>query len=178
MAWNIRFRNWRLMLVLGAMVAALCVSVGGAGAAPRTPEVGRLTGQYRAAQQQAQAMTTRLTVAVQYAAKLDALIAKLKGKGQTTTALEQAAAAFRTGIEQARTKLQAASATLAAHTGFDDTGKVTNADQARATVQQAHDQMEQAHKTAVDTFKALHVAMMAYGKSHREAQEPTPPPAP
>ena len=178
MVWNLRFSQWRLILVLAAVVAAMCMSVIGVGAAPSTPTQAALTGLYRAQQQQTAAMSKRLAGAVQYATKIDALIAKLKGKGQSTTALEQAVAAYRAGIAQASAKLQAANVLLAAHAGFDATGKVTNTDQARATVQQVQSQIEQAHKTAADTFKALHLAMQIYGKSHRDAQEPAPPEVP
>ncbi len=87
-------------------------------------------------------------------------------------------AAFRTGIAMARAEWQVASATLAAHTGFDGAGKVTNADQARATLKDAHGHMEQAHTIARGAYEKLHAAIVAYRKAHREVKEPVAPPQP
>ena len=120
----------------------------------------------------------RLKNAGQYAGKIDELIAKLKAKGKDTAALEQAVAAFRSGIAQARAEWQAASATLSTHAGFDAAGKVTNADQARATLKDAHGHMEQAHTIAHAAYEKLHAAIVAYRKAHREVKEPVAPPQP
>jgi hypothetical protein len=137
-----------------------------------------LTRAYKLEQQRLRLQDVRLKTASQYAGKIDQLIAKLKAKGQDTAALEQAVAAFRTGITQARAEWQAASATLATHAGFDGAGKVTNADQARATLKDAHGHMEQAHTIARGAYQKLHAAIAAYRKAHRELKEPAAPPQP
>jgi len=87
-------------------------------------------------------------------------------------------AVSRTEITNARAEWQAASATLAAHAGFDATGKVTNADQARATLKDAHGHMEQAHSIARGAYEKLHAVIVAYRKAHREVKEPAAPPQP
>jgi hypothetical protein len=175
-----RFSRWTLGLV--AALVALCATVGltnaAPGAAPNPPNPSALTGQYRAQQQQLRAQDMRLAQATQHAAKIDVLIAKLKSKGQDTAALEQAVAAFRASMAQARAAWQAASDTLALHAGFDNDGKVTNADQARATLAAAGASMRQVHQIAVDAYKALHRAIVAYRQAHRDVPEPAEPPAP
>ena len=120
----------------------------------------------------------RLKNADQHAGKLDRLITKLKAKGQDTAALEQAVAAFRTDIAKARAEWQAASDALDTHAGFDNDGKVTDADQAHATVKDAHSHMEQAHTIARGAFEHLHAAVVAYRKAHRDVKEPVAPPQP
>ncbi len=177
-----RFSRWTLALLVA--LVAVGISFGSASAAPANkpatpnPANAALARAYKLEQDRLRLQDVRLKNAGQYAGKLDQLIAKLKAKGQDTAALEQAVAAFRTGIAMARAEWQAASATLAAHTGFDGAGKVTNADQARATLKDAHGHMEQAHTIARGAYEKLHAAIVAYRKAHREVKEPVAPPQP
>jgi hypothetical protein len=176
-----RFSRWTLALLIA--LVAVGMSFGSASAAPAnpttpTPANAALTRAYKLEQQRLRLQDVRLKNASQYAGKIDQRIAKLKAKGQDTAALEQAVAAFRTGITQARAEWQAASATLATHAGFDDAGKVTDADQARATMKDAHGHMEQAHTIARGAYQKLHAAIAAYSKAHRELKEPAAPPQP
>jgi uncharacterized membrane protein len=87
-------------------------------------------------------------------------------------------AVFRTSITRARAEWQSASAILATHAGFDAAGKVSNADQARTTLKDAHGHMEQAHTIAHAAYKNLHAAIVAYRRAHRQATEPVAPPEP
>jgi len=177
-----RFSRWTLALLVA--LVAVGISFGSASAAPANkpatpnPANAALARAYKLEQDRLRLQDVRLKNAGQYAGKLDQLIAKLKAKGQDTAALEQAVAAFRTGIAMARAEWQVASATLAAHTGFDGAGKVTNADQARATLKDAHGHMEQAHTIARGAYEKLHAAIVAYRKVHREVKEPVAPPQP
>ena len=174
-AW---FNRWTLAL-LAALVAvgmsfgsAYAAPAGGAGATKGNPALSRM---YRDEQQRLKLQDARLKRAAEYVAKIDSLIARLKVKGKDTAALEQAAAAFRAGIAQARAEWQAASDLLAAHAGFDAAGKVSDADQARATLKDAHSHMEQAHTVARGAYKSLHEAIVAYRKANREVKEPVAP---
>ena len=177
-----RFSRWTLALLVA--LVAVGISFGSASAAPAAGTGGptkadlALSRMYKAEQQRLKLQDARLKNAGQYAGKIDSLIAKLKAKGKDTAALEQAVAAFRTGIAQARGEWQAASATLATHAGFDGSGKLINADQARATLKDAHSHMEQAHTIARGAYKKLHEAIVAYRKAHREMKEPVAPPQP
>ena len=173
-----RFSRWILTLLIA--LVAVGMSLGSVAAAPAkptrpNPANAGLTRAYKVEQDRLKFQDVRLKNAGQYAGRIDELIAKLKAKGQGTAALEQAVAVFRTEITNARAEWQAASATLAAHAGFDATGKVTNADQARATLKDAHGHMEQAHSIARGAYEKLHAAIVAYRKAHREVKEPVAP---
>ena len=176
------FSRWTLALLIA--LVAVGMSFGSASAAPASgspapkPANAALTRAYKLERERLKLQDVRLRNAGLHAAKLDELIAKHKGKGQDTAALEQAVAAFRSSIDGARAEWQAASATLATHAGFDGDGKVTNADQARATLKDAHGHFEQTHKIARGAYEKLHAAIIAYRKAHRDAKEPIAPPQP
>jgi hypothetical protein len=120
----------------------------------------------------------RLKRTDQFADKFETMIAKLQAKGQDTAALEQALTTFRAAIEQAYTEWSAAKSALDTHAGFGANRKVTDADQARATLQDAHDHMEQAHAIAKAAFRDLRTAFVAYRKTHRRVPEVPAPPQP
>ena len=177
-----RFSRWILALL--AALVAIGMNIGSAAAAPASkptspnPTNAALARTYKLEQNRLRLQDVRLKNAEVYAGKIDQQIAKLKAKGQDTAALEQAVAGFRTSITQARAEWQSASATLATHAGFDAAGKVSNADQARATLKDAHSHMEQAHTIAHAAYKSLHAAIAAYRKAHRQVTEPVAPPEP
>jgi hypothetical protein len=177
-----RFSRWTLALLVA--LVAVGISFGSASAAPANrpttpkPANAALPRTYKLEQNRLMIQDIRLKNAVLHADKLDQLIARLKAKGQDTAVLEQAVAAFRADIATARAEWQAASTTLATHTGFDNNGKVTNADQARATLKDAHSHMEQTHTIARSAYQKLHTAIVAYRKAHREVKEPLAPTQP
>lgn len=177
-----RFSRWILALLIA--LVAVGMSIGSASAAPAAPAGGAakaelaLSRTYKAEQHRLKLQDVRLKNADKYAGKIDSLIAKLKAKSQDTAALEQSVAAFRSGIAQARAEWQAASAILATHAGFDGVGKVSNADQARATLKDAHGHIEQVHTIARAAYKELHAAIAAYRKAHHGVAEPVAPPQP
>ncbi|HEU5101215.1 MAG TPA: hypothetical protein VFU22_19460 [Roseiflexaceae bacterium] len=171
-----RLSRWTLA-VLVALVA-VGMSFGSASAAPANPAAKQdaaLSRKYNEQKQRLKLQDVRLNRALEYATKIDSLIAKLKAKGKDTASLEQAVAAFRDGIARARAEWQAASDTLTAHAGFDAAGKVVNADQARATLKSAHEHMENTHTIARDAYKSLHAAVAAYRKANRQVKEPVAP---
>jgi hypothetical protein len=177
-----RFSRWILALLVALVAAG--ISFGSAAAAPAgkptppKPNNAALARTYKLQQNRLKHQDVRLKNAEVYAGKIDQQVAKLKAKGQDTTALEQAVAAFRASIAQARAEWQQASAVLTTHAGFDDAGQVTNADQASATLKDAHSHMEQAHTIARTAYRSLHAAVVAYRKAHRQMAEPVAPPAP
>ena len=178
----VRLSRWALALVIA--LVAVGMSFGSASAAPRggpdrpPKEKPRLERAYKLAQQRLQIQDLRLKRADEYTGKIDALIAKLKGKGQDTTAIEQAVAAFRSTMAGARQEWQVASDILTAHAGFDGQGKVTDATQATATLKDAHNHMQQVTKIGRGAYKDLRAAIAAYRKAHRTVAEPPAPPSP
>jgi hypothetical protein len=175
------FSRWSLALLIA--LAAVGLSFGHAAAAPARsagkPGANvKLTQMYRVAQLRLRVQGQRLKRAELFAGKFETVIAKLQAKGQDTAALAQALTAFRAAIEQAYTEWSAAKSALDTHTGFGANGKVTNADQARATLQNAHDHMAQAHAIAKAAFHNLRTAFTAYRKTHRKVPEVPAPPEP
>jgi hypothetical protein len=172
-----RFSRWTLALMVA--LVAVGMTIGSAWAAPAGGTGDKLNAalsrRYKQEQQRQKLQDARLKRADEYALKIDGMIAKLKAKGKDTAALEQSVAAFRAGIAQARAEWQAASDTLAAHAGFDVAGKVSNADQARATLKSAHEHMESAHTIARGAYRTLHEAIVAYRKANRGVKEPATP---
>jgi hypothetical protein len=172
------FSRWTLALLIALVAAG--ANFGSASAAPSKPVPSNATNAalsrtYKLEQNRLKVQEVRLNNADKHAGKVDELIAKLKAKGQDTTALEQAIDTFRAEIAKARTEWQAASTALSTHAGFDAAGKVTNADQARATLKEAHSHMQQAHLIAHAAYVNLHAAFATYRKAHREVKEPVAP---
>jgi uncharacterized protein YhaN len=182
MSRSLRFSRWALTLIVA--LVAVGMSVGSASAAPRgrpdspPKDKPRLEYAYKLAQQRLQIQDLRLKRADDYAGKIDALVAKLKGKGQDTAKLEQAVAAFRSAMASAGQEWQTASDILTAHAGFDGQGKVTDATQAAATLKDAHSHMQQASKIGGGAYKDLRAAIVSYRKAHRAVVEPAAPPSP
>ena len=160
--------RWILALMIALLASGMSLGYAAAapaGGAPRADK--KLAQMYRLEQQRLRVQGQRLTKAAAFAAKFDQLIAKFKAKGQDTAALEQTVAAYRSAIERARGEWTAAQSALGTHAGFDSDGKVTNADQARATLQDAHSHMKQAHTIAKGALKDLRRAFAAFRKAHR-----------
>ena len=164
----------RWVLALLVALVAVGMDFGSAAAAPASPKPPvhqKLTQMYRFEQQRSKIQGERLKRTVAFASKLDQLIARQKDKKQDTAALERAVGSFRAALDRAWAEWQAASTGLTAHAGFDNDGKVTNADQAGATLKDAHGHMEQAHTIARNALRELHGAIAAYHKAHRGAPE-------
>lgn len=166
----------RFTIALLVALMAIAATVGSAFAAPgpgNQPPANPagLTRAYREQQARLKLQDLRLKHAAEFAGKVEAMVAKLKAQGKDTAALERALAEYRAAIERARSEWQAAAATLAKHAGFGDDGKVTNADQARATLKDAHGHMEQTHKIAHEAFVALRKAMAEFRKANRGTPE-------
>ncbi|HRC76153.1 MAG TPA: hypothetical protein PLO33_10780 [Kouleothrix sp.] len=174
MASIVRIRRFAIALLVA--LAAISATVGSAlAAAPATtPSAGQsaLAQRYHTEQDRLKVQDLRLQRAADFAAKVDALVAKAKAKGKDTAALEAALASYRAAIVSARAEWQAASDALAAHAGFDAAGKVTDAAQALATVQSAHEHMAQAHTLAHGAFVAMRKALADFRKANRSLTQP------
>lgn len=174
----------RVPLALLVAFLVLAATVGQTYAAPGSPGDGgqrtnaALERGLQEARQRLSRQDQRLNWANDHAARIDAMIAKLKAKGKDTAALEQAVAAFRSKIGEARQQWEAAKALLANPAGFDAQGKVTNADQARNSLQQGRDAMNKVTETAKTAYRDLRKAVETFRKANREANPPAEPEQP
>ncbi|MEO7911376.1 MAG: hypothetical protein ABIV47_17155 [Roseiflexaceae bacterium] len=121
-----------------------------------------LEKQYSLRQQQLRSLYKMITRAQRRSAEISTMITYAKSKGVNTAALEQALATYNTKLVAARAAWQTASAALASHTGFSNAGKVTNLDQARATLNTARSALELSYRTAQSAEELLNKALAAF----------------
>jgi hypothetical protein len=119
---------------------------------PRPGQVEReahLKNWYQREQNWLNAQTEHLANLNERAAQAQSWIDELKGEGEDTMALEAALAAFNSQIASAQAAHDTAAGLLAAHSGFDDAGNVTDAEQARQTLVDAREALNSAHQIIV-----------------------------
>ncbi len=88
-------------------------------------------------------------------AKLNTEIQKLKSNGTNTSDLEAIAADFSNMMQEARAGQQKTEVLLTAHTGFADSGLVTNNTDAQAFLKQVDDSQKETIKTLRDASRLL-----------------------
>jgi hypothetical protein len=98
------------------------------------------------------------------------LIDKAKENGKDVAALQAALDAFEAAIKDARPTYESVKGIINSHQGFDHTGKVTDAEKAKATVQEMNSKLQMIHSMMGETGKALRDAIKAF----REANKPAP----
>ena len=159
----LRIARW-----LAPTLAALFVLIGTFGVAaaaergattPPPPNYAELEQQYQLRQLQVRSLDELLKRDEHRTTEVAALIARAKAAGKNTAALEQALAAYRSKLGAARTAWYTAAVTLKTHTGFSTAGKVTNADQARATLKAATGALEQSYVAARSAEELLNKAL-------------------
>jgi hypothetical protein len=151
-------------------LAALLVLIGTFGVAsaaergsttPPPANYAELQKQYNLRQLQLRSLDELLKRDDRRSAEVAKLIAYAKAAGKNTTALEQALATYRAKLGVARTAWYTAAAVLKTHTGFSAAGKVTNPDQARATLKAATSALEKSYLTARGAEELLNKALAA-----------------
>jgi hypothetical protein len=116
----------------------------------------------------------RLDVAGQIASHVPEWVASLKGKGCDTAALETAAAAFSQHIASAQAARDMVSGLIAAPLGFDSSGAVTDAKQARELIKQAVQSFRDAQKEFVSAAREFRQAAnpaRECGQAHSQGNE-------
>lgn len=101
-------------------------------------------------------------------AKIQAMIDKAAEKGKDVSALQAALDAYADALLASKPAYDALGEIINAHAGFDENGKVTNSEQAQATIKEARAGMQALKDSMGGTFKALREAV----KSFREANKP------
>jgi hypothetical protein len=128
---------------------------------PQAPNA-ELEQQYRLRQQQLRSVYDMIKRDQRRSEEVAKMIVHAKAEHKNTAALEQAMATYREKLGTASTFLQTAAAALKIHAGFSDAGKVTNLDQARATLKVAGSALEQAYRTAQGAEELLNKALAAF----------------
>ncbi len=100
----------------------------------------------------------RMGKADAFVEKAQSLIDHAKENGKDVTAVQTALDAFEAALNDARPIYESINGIVNSHNGFDSNGKVTDPEQAKATVQAMREK-----------FKAIHDAMDGAGKALRDA---------
>lgn len=107
-------------------------------------------------------------------AKAQELIDRATANGKDASAIQSALNAFKAAVEKSRPVYDGLTTLVNSHAGFDANGKVTDATQAKATVQSVRAKMQEL-KTSMDgTGKALREAVKAFRENNKPAKD-TPP---
>ncbi len=104
-------------------------------------------------------------------AKFQERIDKATENGKDVTDLQSALDAYEAALKSAQPTYASIGSIVTTHAGFDASGKVTDAEQAKSTVQQMRTKMQEVKSTMGGTFKALREALKAF----REANKPAEP---
>jgi len=126
---------------------------------PKTPNYTELEQQYRLRMAQVRSLDELIRRAAHRGEEIAAKITRAKAEGKDTAALEQALTTYRTKLYAAHAYWQAAADALKTHAGFSAAGKVTNPDQARATLKTAGAALEQSYLTARSADELLNKAL-------------------
>jgi hypothetical protein len=170
--------RWILALVGAAVVFSLVFTIpsGTALAAPgiptRTPGTGKasqeLSQAYQHEQQALGQQQANLGRTGEVVSKIQDLISNAKGKGLDTSALSSTLATFQAEIATASSSNVTAASILSAHNGFDGSGNVTDPVAAHQTVQDARQNLMDAHTRLVQAAADLHTAVRAWEEANKD----------
>ncbi|MBV6391895.1 MAG: hypothetical protein KPEEDBHJ_01111 [Anaerolineales bacterium] len=104
-------------------------------------------------------------------AKLQGMIDKAAANGKDVSQLQAALDAYEAALTAARPQYEALGNVIDAHSGFDANGRVTNAEQAKATLKEAGGKMKAIKESMGGTFKALREAIKAFREANKPAEE-------
>jgi hypothetical protein len=106
-------------------------------------------------------------------AKFQARIDKAAENGKDVTALQAALDAFESALTSAKPTYDGISGIVNSHLGFDASGKVTDAEQAKSTVQAMRAKMQELKSAMGGTGKALREALKAFRAANKPADTST-----
>ncbi|MCJ7433392.1 MAG: hypothetical protein MUO77_07895 [Anaerolineales bacterium] len=101
--------------------------------------------------------------------KAQGLIDRASAKGKDVSAVQAALDAFKVSVKTTRPAYEGLNGIVNSHQGFDDTGKVTDAEKAKATVQEMGAKLKEIRSLMGETGKVLREAVRAF----RDANKPT-----
>ena len=102
--------------------------------------------------------------------KAQKLIDRAKENGKDVSAVQAALDAFATQWKDAKPTYESIKGIVSSHQGFDENGKVTDAEKAKATVMEMRDKLKEIHSTLNGTGKALHEAIKAFREANPRPQ--------
>ncbi|NOT06274.1 MAG: hypothetical protein HOP27_16905 [Anaerolineales bacterium] len=100
-------------------------------------------------------------------AKFQERIDKAASKGRDVTTLQAALDAFEAASKTAQPIYDSIESIVNSHAGFDADGKVTDAEQAKSTVDEMRAKLKEVKSSMDGTGKALHEALKAFRESNK-----------
>jgi len=110
--------------------------------------------------------------------KVQALIERADEKGLDASALQSALDAFEEALKDAHPVYESSKGIIASHQGFDENGKVTDAEKARETVKELGEKLRAVRSILGEPFKALREAVKAFRQANKPAGEASEPSLP
>lgn len=123
-----------------------------------------LMARYKSEQSWLATQQTNLDKTAGVIAKVQAMITKANTAGEDTTALVAALAIYESQVATAENSHTTASSILAAHTGFDDNGNITNPVAAELTVDDSHQSLNICHEVLLQAGNDLSKALNDWRK--------------
>jgi hypothetical protein len=106
--------------------------------------------------------------------RVQSLIDRANEKGLDPSAVQAALDAFETAVQDARPIHQSANGIVNSHKGFDENGKVIDAEQAKETIKELGQHLRDFRATMDGTGKALKDAIREFWKNNRPPREDQP----
>jgi hypothetical protein len=104
--------------------------------------------------------------------KVEGVIQRAEANGKDTTALQAALDRFVGAVAEAERIHAQAAEIIAAHSGFDAAGQVTDVEQAKRSVEALSEKLQQFRSTLPPAFKALQAALREFQSSNRPDERP------
>jgi hypothetical protein len=104
-------------------------------------------------------------------AKIQERIDKAAANGKDVTAVQSALDAFEAALKDTKPVYDSMEKIVNAHEGFDSNGKVTDAAQAKSTVQEMGEKLKEVKSSMDGTGRALRDALKAFRKANKPATE-------
>jgi septal ring factor EnvC (AmiA/AmiB activator) len=159
-----RIARWMApALVALLLLGTFSVAAAAEGTPTKPPQTANaeLEKQYALRKQQVRSLDEMLKRDERRSAEVARILARAKAEGKNTASLEQVLVTYRAKLVAARSFWQAAAAMMKSHAGFSNAGKVTNLDQARATLKAAGSTLEQSYRAAQSAEELLNKALAA-----------------
>ena len=104
-------------------------------------------------------------------AKFQSLIDKAAANGKDVSEIQSALDAYEAALIASKPAYDALGDIINSHAGFDANGKVTDSEQARATLKAVREEMRGIKDSMGGTFKALREAIKAFREANKPAED-------
>jgi hypothetical protein len=101
--------------------------------------------------------------------KAQILIDKASANGKDVSAIQAALDAFKASVKNTHPAYEGLNGIVNSHQGFDDAGEVTDAEKAKATVQEMGAKLKEIHSLMGETGKALREAIRTFRDANRSS---------